>query len=148
MLGQACLWQGLWWEHGSFHQPLALFPPCYLCLRCHFCPCVVLTLSLWHMCHSRTISDDAQKAFFSFDRLSALSWLLVFLFVLHFDAAWQIPYCSVPSHAVSTSASFTSQMHFCLKVRGNWIHKREVPHRHIPPVKWQHVLYEGTAKER
>lgn len=74
-------------EHGSSPLPLGFLPSCYLCLLCHFCPSVMLTESLWHIFHSRTICDDAQEAFFSFDKLSASSWLLFFLFVLRFDAA-------------------------------------------------------------
>lgn len=130
VLGQGCVFdETCGEEHGSSHQPFGLFPPCYLCLFCHLCSSIMLTVSLWHICHSRTISDDAQEAFFSFVKFSALNWLLFFLFVLRFDAAWPIPHCSVLSHAVSTFASFTSEMHFCSKVRGNWIHKKEIPHR-------------------
>lgn len=131
VLGQGCFFdEACGGEHGSSHPPFGLFPPCYLCLLCHFCPAVMFTVSLCCICRSRIISDDAQKVFFSFDKLSALSWLLFFLFVLHFDAAWQIPHCSVLSHAFSTFASFTSEMHFCSKVRGYWIHKWDIPHRH------------------
>lgn len=71
-----------------------------------------------------------KKHLCSFDKFSVLNWLLFFLFVLHFVTAWKIPHCSVPSHAVSTFASFMSEMHFCSKARGNWVHKREIPHRH------------------
>lgn len=80
-----------------------------------------------------------EKHLCSFDKFSALNWLLFFLFVLYFVAARQIPCCSVPSHAVSTFAPFMSEMHFCSKARGNWVHEGKSLIDVF--VEWQRVLY-------
>lgn len=125
MLGRGCAFdKACVGEHGELPPARRLVPTLLL---------VFTLLLLFLLCaHSvppaRPLTEGQsvmllEKRLCSFDKFSALNWLLFFLFVLHFVAARQIPCCSVPSHAVSTFASFMSEMHFCSKARGNWVHK-------------------------